>query len=223
MNRGGHTDRNVCITDSIGVIQLDVRLQKKGNRMKQFSIMLLSLSTLLLASGCSSVTTRLPLSSAPKPIDQEKFEGAWLVGDTVVHVKFDRNGVAQIAGVDWKDNQFQIVHAEMIVTEGDKHNFLSFRVQEDGKWMDGYLLAAYKFSEQGDLILWLPNSDVFEEAIEKKQLNGEVKTQQYSTDITITDPPEKLLGFINDPDNLKIFDYREPMVLRKVAGENKTK
>ena len=186
--------------------------------MKPFSIVLLSISAMVLTAGCSSVRIKQPLSGVPKPIDREAFEGAWLTGDTVLHVKFDKNSVAQIAGVDWKDDQFHITRAEMIVTEGDKHNFLSVRAQEDGKWMDGYLLAAYKFSEQGDLILWAPRVDTFEEAIEKKQLNGEVKEQQYSTNITITDPPEKLLEFINDPDDLKIFDYREPMILHKVPG-----
>ncbi|MFH1038637.1 MAG: hypothetical protein V1789_08240 [PVC group bacterium] len=201
--------------------QLDVTLQEKGNRMRQFSIVLLSISAMLLTSGCSSVTTKHPLSNNPKPIDQEKFEGVWLVDDTVVHVQFGSNGIAQIAGLEWENNQFHIVQGEMIVTEGDKHNFLSVRFQEDGKWMDDYLFLAYKFSEQGDLILWLPNEDVFEEAIEKKQLDGVIKQQQYSTDITITTAPEKLLEFIIDPDNLKLFEYREPMILRKVAGDTK--
>jgi hypothetical protein len=177
----------------------------------------LLLIALLVASGCSSVTTTHPLSSNPKPIDQEEFEGAWLADDQTFHVKFSSNGVAKIAGVEWKSNQFHIVHGEMIVTEGDEHNFLSVRFQEDGEWMEDYFFLPYTFTEQDDLILWAPDTDVFEELIEKKQLQGIIKKGKYSTNITITNAPAGLLEIINDPENLKLFEYREPTILRKIT------
>ena len=106
--------------------------------MKPFSIILLSISAMVLTAGCSSVRIKQPLSGVPKPIDREEFEGAWFTGDTVVHVKFDRNGVAQIAGVDWKDNQFQIVHAEMIVRRGTNTIFCPFEYR---KTVNGWMVT----------------------------------------------------------------------------------
>ena len=186
--------------------------------MKQLLPVLLSIFTILLTLSCSSVTTRHPLSNNPEPIDQKKFEGVWLVDDDeVVHVKFTGSGIARIAGLEWEEDQFIITHGEMIVSEGDEHNFLSVRFQENGKWMDDYFFLPYKFTEQGDIVLWLPNEDAFEKAINKKQLHGIINEEQYSTNITITNTSEKLFNFINDPDNLKLFEYREPIILYKIT------
>ena len=186
--------------------------------MKQFLFVLLSIFAMLLTLGCSSVTTRHPLSNNPEAIDHEKFEGVWLVDDDeVLHVKFTGNGIARIAGFEWESDQFNITHVEMIVTEGDEHNFLSVRFQEEGKWMDDYYFLACKFTEKGDLVLWLPNVDAFEEAIGKKKLSGIINEDQYSTNITITDVPEKLFEYINGPDNLNLFDYKEPIIIYKIT------
>ena len=186
--------------------------------MKQFLLVLLSIFIIVLTLSCSSVTIRYPISNSPEPIDQKKFEGIWLVDDDeVVHVKFDSNGIARIAGLEWENNQFTMMHGEMIVSAGDEYNFLSVRFQEDGKWMNNYYFLVYKFTEKGDLILWLPNVDAFEEAIMKKELQGIVMKEQYSTSITITSTSEELLNFISDTSNQKLFEYREPIVLYKIT------
>lgn len=187
--------------------------------MRVIVIAILLGSIMLFASGCSSVTTRHPLSGNPEAIEKEEFEGTWIADDNVFHVKFAGNGVAQIAGVEWESDQFHIVHGEMIVTKGNEHNFISVRFEENGKWMDDYAFLSYKFTDQGDLVLWVPDIDVFEEMVEKNLLQGVVRKGQYSTNITITDTSAKILEIINNPDNLKIFRYREPVFLRKLAGK----
>ena len=123
-----------------------VRFQQKGNAMKQFSsatIVLLSISAAAFTSGCSFVTTKHPLSAKPSTIDQEKFEGAWfgVEEDQIVHVRFADNGVARIATLEWGENQFRILHAEMIVTEGDEHNFFlfDFRKMGSGKTVTAFV------------------------------------------------------------------------------------
>lgn len=176
----------------------------------------------LLVCGCTSVSITQPLSKEPKAIDREKFEGVWLMDNEPFHVRFGTDGIARIAGMEWKDNQFHVARAEMVVTKGVKHNFLSIRTQEDGKWTDGYGFVQYKFTDQGDLVIWIPNGGVFKEAVENKQLDGEIKKVQHSTEITITSDREKLLEFINDPDNLKLFEYRDPLILRKLTGNRET-
>ncbi len=186
--------------------------------MKQFLLVLLSIFIIALTLSCSSVTIRYPISNSPDPIDEEKFEGIWLVDDDeVIHVKFDSNGIARIAGLEWENNQFTLMHGEMIVSAGDEQNFLSVRFKEDEKWMNDYYFLIYKFTEKGDLVLWLPEVDAFEEAIMKKELQGIVVKEQYSTSITITSTSEKLLNFISDTSNQNLFEYREPIVLYKIT------
>jgi len=171
----------------------------------------------LFSTGCSSVMTKHPLSAQSKLIDKEKIEGVWLVEDDLFHVKFDSNSVAQIVGIGWGSNQFYMMRGEVILTEGDENNFASIRFQdEEGKWWDSYIFFPYTFSEQGDLILWLPKEDIFEEAIEKEELYGIIKREKYSSKITVTDSSSKLLSFIKAQGNLKLFQYTEPTVLRKI-------
>jgi hypothetical protein len=186
--------------------------------MKQFLLVLLSIFIILLTISCSSVTSKYPLSANPEPIDQKNFEGVWQVdNDEVVQIKFANNGIAMIAGLEWQSDQFIIMRGEMIVSEGNEHNFLSIRFKEKGKWMDGYLFLPYKFTEQGDLILWPPVVDAFEEAIREKILQGTIEMGEYSTSIMLTSSPEKLFNFINNSDNFNLFDYRDPIILLKVT------
>jgi len=187
--------------------------------MRQFSAGIMTLlfgCIIFLSIGCSGVTTKYPLSDNPKPIDQDKFEGAWLMDNKVFHLKFASNGVAQISGVKWENDQFQLVHVEMIITKGDKHNFLSVRIQEDGKWMDDYYLLSYMFSENGDLVVWSPNVDIFKNLVEKNHLQGVVTGDKYSTNVSITNAPVRFLKLINDPENLTLFNYTKPTIIRKI-------
>lgn len=189
-------------------------------RYRKTRAMLLTICAALLFAGCSTVATKHPLSKQPKPIDREKFEGVWLMDDETVHVRFASNGVARIAALEWKDDQFEIARGEMVVTEGKEHNLLCVRFQEDAKWMDRYYFLQYEFTDQGDLVLWLPDGDAFEQAIKRKRLRGTI-SKQHGTDITITSPPENLLEFINDPGDVKLFKHREPIVLQKVVKRKK--
>ena len=190
--------------------------------MKKFSTLIITLLTgliILLSAGCSAVTTMYPLSENPEPIDKDKLEGSWLLNNEVFQVKFASNGVAQIAAVQWKSNQFQIVHAEMTVTKGDKHNFFSLRSQEDGKWMDKYYLLQYMVTQNNDLVVWNANVDEFENIVKSQILPGTIQKNKSSTIVSITNAPTKLLKLINGPENIKLFDYKSPIILRKINNK----
>lgn len=188
--------------------------------MKKFPTLIITLLTgliILLFAGCSAVTTVYPLSENPKPIDKDKLEGAWLLNNEVFQVKFASNGVAQIAGVQWKSNQFHIVHAEMTVTKGDKHNFFSLRTQKNGKWMDKYYLLQYMVTQNHDLVVWNANVDEFENIVKSQLLSGTIQKNKSGTIVSITNAPSKLLKLINSPENIKLFNYKSPIILRKIG------
>lgn len=173
-----------------------------------------------LLTGCSVVTTRQPLTAHPKAVDREKFEGVWSVGQDALTARFSADGILRVAGVEWQDDRFRLVEMELIVTEGKERNFLSVRYQEDGEWAEGYVLCQYAFTHQGDLIIWQPDVDVFEEAIRSERLEGSVEKSRYSTTVTVTNPPDALLRFIDQPQDLRLFHYTEPMVLRKLIDRD---
>jgi hypothetical protein len=171
----------------------------------------------LLSLGCSSVTTVHPLPWRIEPADQGRFEGTWLVGDDSFQIRFADNGVARFAGLDWEDDRFRLEQGEMTICRGEHLGFLSVRTQEDGEWMNHYYLVQFKFTDPGELLLWLPNADAFAEAVAQNRLEATVDGDGTGTDITITSPPEALLELIDDPDDLELFDYRDPIVLRRVT------
>ncbi len=175
----------------------------------------------VLVAGCSSVTIKQPLSADPKPVDKEKFEGTWLAGSSTLTVRFAKDGVGRIAGTRWEDDSFRLARGEMIVTEGRKHNFVSVRMEdEDGTMPDGYGFLQYTFVNDNDLVLWGPNVEAFEEAIQQKALQGDI-TKSQTTSVTVTSTPKEILAFIDDPERTDLFKYSEPVVLRKVAPADK--
>jgi hypothetical protein len=172
---------------------------------------------MLLAFGCSSVTTVQPLPWKIEPADQDKFEGTWLLGGGALQIRFAETGVARFAGLDWEDGQFQLERGEMTICHGEELDFLSVRTEEGGAWMDRYYLVQYRFTDEGDLVLWLPNPEAFAEAIAHGRLEGTVEGGDCCPDATITSQPDTLLELIDDADDRELFDYREPMILRRVT------
>jgi len=179
---------------------------------------LLVVWVVLLSLSCSSVTTVQPLPWKVEPGDQERFEGTWLVGDDSLQIRFAGGDMARFAGLEWEDGQFQLEQGEMIICHGKHLTFLSVRTREDGTWMDRYYLVQYKFTDTGELVLWLPDVDAFADTIAQNRLEGTVDGDGSGTDVTITSGPDALLALIDVPDDRALFDYREPIILKKVVA-----
>jgi len=177
------------------------------------------LSVLLLPAllaGCSSVTVKQPLPRMADAAEQAAFEGEWVSEGQILYVRFDGKGIGHFAGVDWKDDRFRLDEGEITISKGAEKGFLSARIMENGKWLDGYYFAQYRFTDGGDLILWLPDVGAFADAVEKKKLDGIVEKGRQSRSVVVTSTPDKVLAFLNDPANSALFDYREPMIVKRL-------
>lgn len=134
-------------------------------------------------------------------------------------MRFSESGTAKFASVDWKDDDFHLVRGEMIVTHGVNRRFLSLRIEEDGKWMDSYLLLQYRFTDDGDLLVWEPDFKAFEDAINKGALQGAIRKEKYSETIAITSDPQVLLNFIDAREEKALFEYQEPNLFKRVGSK----
>lgn len=165
--------------------------------------------------GCSSVSITQPLSER-STVDQQKFAGTWVFDDQTIQVTFSDDGVGHLAGLQWDSGDYRITRAEIIVTQGKDCNYLSICSKDNGKKGDGYSFAQYTFTEPGDLVLWAPNVSAFAEAVDAGKLEGSVKREEYTVNVKITSPPTKVLAFLDDPANTWLFEYKRPLVLRKL-------
>jgi hypothetical protein len=193
----------------------------KGSR--KCPVMFAALGLAALLSGCGALTGQ-PLPAAPlADAERARFDGMWM-GDRAdeaftVHVTCD--GVGHIATVGWDKGRFRMEQAEMVFSQGkkggDRSRFVSVRVSElDRKPADKpmYVLLKYQFHNDDTLVFWGADLAAFAAAIQSGRLQGE--TGQY--DNLITSPPQAVLDFIDDPADVRLFDYRDPMVWRKVAA-----
>lgn len=183
--------------------------------------MLAALALVALLSGCSAATTR-PLPATPlSDAERARFEGVWAADDPdgVVSVRVGCDGVGHLAWTEWRDGRFHLEEKQVTFAQGrrgwEKPRFLSLRVQSgDGK-ETRYLLLRYQFSGDNTLLVWSAQPRPFAEAIRSGRLQG----QSGEHDNLITSPPEAVLDFIDDPDDVRLFDYRKPLILRRLAAE----
>lgn len=171
---------------------------------------------LAVLAGCSSVTVKQPLPSMADAAELAAFEGEWVSEGQILYVRFGADGIGRFAGVDWKEDRFSLDEGEIIVSKGAEKGYLSVRLMENGKWLDNYYIAQYRFTGQGDLILWLPDIVAFADAVGKGKLDGVVEKGSHTGSVALTSTPEKLMAFLNDPANGALFDYREPMIIKKL-------
>lgn len=174
----------------------------------------------VLLSACSTVRISAPLPVTPLPADRLKFEGAWQSNDEIIFVRFGSNGVVRLAGIDWKNDDFVVEKGEFTITEcKNDSNLLSVRFQENGVWTEGYFFVRYRFDDQGNLILWRPIPEVFRDLVAGGTLKGTVKKGDYSLDVLLTDGGDSILAYLNSGERMKLFDYQEPLVMRRVTRE----
>lgn len=179
----------------------------------------LTMALLTALAGCSSVTTDSPLSLEPKVVDKAKFEGTWILDKQAIAIQFASNGVAQLAGTEWKDDHFRLIRGEMIVTEGGQGNYLSIRFEEDGAWPTNYFFTRYGFSSQGELLVWLPSPAWFKTAVLTNDLTGVITTDKHSSKIAITNAAGVLLEYLERSDKGDCFDFEKPIILRKAGAD----
>ena len=179
-----------------------------------------ALALCAVLSGCGVVMEQPLPAAALSDAEHTRFEGTWVAdnSDGVVSVRIDCDGGGHVASAEWKGGRFQMDETQVVFSQGmkggEKARFLSLRVQGKDEKQARYLLLKYQFSSDDTLVVWGAQPGPFAEAIKSGRLKGQ--SEQHQT--FLTSPPQAVLDFIDDPDDVRLFDYRKPLILRKVAA-----
>jgi len=171
------------------------------------------LSISLLSFGCSSVTTLSPLPADMETPELETFVGTWQFEDEVVQVALREEGVACVAGLAWDDSAFVMKQGELTVTQGEHRSFLCFAAYDSDMPSDQFLFFQYRFLSPDLLIVWRPRIDAFQSAVD----GGFLTAADGSTarQLVLDVESETLLAFIDDPTRTDLFEYEDPLLLRR--------
>ncbi len=167
----------------------------------------------IVSSGCDVVVTRAPLPRADARDFENRLAGSWANDDGVIEIRFVEPGFAKLGSLEWEHDAFVLGLGELTLGEIDDRRFVSVRFQEDGAWPDEYYLAEVEIAEADDdvLLIWTALGERFRALIENGLLEGETVDG-----VVVTSKPEDLLAALADERAAGSFDYREPMVLRKL-------
>lgn len=169
---------------------------------------LLSILCGLFLAGCTAVTMKEPFPETLLTEEERSgLEGVWQLEEMAINIAFTSKGVPWMAVVEWEEDEFQLQKYRLHFT---KHNdALYFCMPTEPGITNEYFFVELK-QDAKQVLVWLPNEDVFEALVEKGLLaesaDGDVLQLESSA--------KEILELIST--NSAVFNYKEPMLLRKL-------
>ena len=166
-------------------------------------------------TACSSVTSKNIIGERLQGDLSEQFDGIWEEDNEIAYMKYVGKGDLRIAGVEWKENKFELQELTIILTECSDRKFVNVLDPIiEGK--NDLLFAYYSFITEKTLAVWEPKIDAFEKAINEGKINGKIHKDKSSTTVSINESPESLCDFIKERDIGELFDLEDPRLYRKI-------
>ena len=169
----------------------------------------------LMIVSCSSVSMNKPLPNNTTEDQRGELVGEWEVEGGSCKVNFNSKGVGHLARLEWDDEsgQFEVERQSFIVTQVGDDLYLSLQHEDEGD-VPSYKLVQCIVSEE-NLVVWVPDTERFEELIKQKKLTAEVTHGKHSTDVALTSSPKEIVEVLKIEKGL--FKYKEPLVLKRLT------
>ena len=169
----------------------------------------------LYLTACSSVTSKNIIGERIQGNLSDQFDGIWEEDNEIAYMKYLNEGELRIAGVEWKENKFDLQELTIILTKcGDREfvNVLDPIIEEKSD----LLFACYSFITEKTLAVWEPKVDAFEKAVREGKIKGKISKDKSSTTVSINESNESLCDFIKKRAIGELFDLEDPRIYRKI-------
>jgi hypothetical protein len=183
-------------------------------------VKLFSVLVLLCLTGCNVVTSSeiLGTPSSGQEINTMEMDGVWLLEDSPVSVKRINESELRVAGIEWKDDHFQLSESTVVLTTDQDVPYVNVLNPESPHEKPEYLFCRVLSVKDEEIILIPPKCSTFESAVKEKLLAGKVEKQEYSTLVHLTPTKEELDSFVDPEKVADQFDITKPIVFRKLSS-----
>jgi len=178
----------------------------------------LALLAILLLSVVGCTYSTQPLSDAKSSMPDLRLLGTWEIADP------DKPADKKIVVVDRRQDEPNVLRlfdikekktADVFLTKIGNRYVASIAGEENGTTR--FLICRYELKDESSLSLWGLDKEFFTTAVNDKRLKGVIKSEQFFTDVTIDETPEKLFKFIEEH-AAKGFSHEEPLVIKRMRS-----
>ena len=142
---------------------------------------------LLLLTGCAVVVTDKPLGEKPYALDPSEVDGVWYMEEEPqpFFVRVIEDGRLLLARVEETETGFKLVELEVHPRSTGDKLYLSGKSDDEPDPMEGYVFAWLVERTAEKWGLRPPDLEIFVDAIETGQLEGEITKSNFSAVVAI--------------------------------------
>ena len=176
-----------------------------------------------LLSSCSNVVSKNPVGLEPYSIHKEDWNGTWLNDNEVItiRVKDEASGVIQLAWIERRQDELKYETMTCQLMKGRKWQYVNV-LEIPNEDATGFYFWAKIKKEEREIIVWLPSLEAFQNAVEKKQIEGVVektiphgRDQKFADSVKLFAAPQAIVDEVEKKDS-QFFIWEDPVVLIKM-------
>lgn len=178
----------------------------------------------MAASGCSVVSTTVPIGEPAAEAETKEFVGTWVApnGETV-YVQHAGDNRLRLAGVSWdkKKTEFKLEELDCLITKDEDQLYANIRkLDPDGERTKeagpSYHFGRLVLSDPDQLLLVDANPEAFAKAVREGTIAGRIEEAGNFTTITLEPTTSQLSDFVTPSKAAEQFVLEAPMVLRRI-------
>jgi len=169
---------------------------------------------LILLSGCHAVYSTNPVGEAPVAVSPGDWEGTWVYKDGAVTVAVldKEKGVLEVGWVEKKQNRLQYEHYKVLLRQSGEWLFGNVQDPDRPKL---YVWGRIR-SEDGQIILWVPDVEKARALVEKGVLPG--RAEKKDSDVVLSNPGAAEFMRILSGEKGALLDWERPLVFRRLPN-----
>jgi|GEM_PF-4794064 len=173
--------------------------------------------------GCSSVDSVHPLGDVPtaEVLKKINIEGTWLMDDQAIQIKQLEAGKLKIAGMEWKEDHFEVNELDGQLRVDDELHYLNLIIKDEKTGKQSFAFLRLLKVDDEYLVFCAADAHEFEKAIAAGDLEGTVKQEHRTINVTLTSTTEQINAYVTPERANTLFSVDEPGVLRRLRQPEK--